>query len=77
MIDQMSLKTSLACDLFSLALSAPCSASGITPHDFGYEMDEAEIADEMRAEPTAGLAGRSTPEVGADEFEAVYTWFLS
>ena len=74
---QAIVKSTLIWNLFSLPLCLPMSAIEISPQDFGYEINEDELAGEMLVQLPDDLLGQTPPEVDRDEFESVYKWFLS
>ncbi len=59
---------------FIVALPKPIYASS---HDYGFDFDKAELAEELIAPLPANLADQSRPKVEADEFEKVLHYFLS
>ena len=74
---QAIVKSTLIWNIFSLALSIPTSPIEISPQDFGYEINEDELASEMRVQLPDDLIWQPIPEVDPDDFETVYNWFLS
>jgi hypothetical protein len=48
-----------------------------SPHDFGYEIDEEELAGELPAPVPSHPVTREIPEIDPLEFEAIYLWFLT
>ena len=74
---QSLVKTTLIWNLFSLPFCIPKSPIEISPQEFGYEINEDDLASEMLVQLPDDLLGQTTPEVNPDEFETVYKWFLS
>ena len=70
-------KTTLLCNIFSLPLSIPMGPVEISSQDFGYEINEDDLASEMLVQLPDNLLGQTPPEVDPDEFESIYKWFLS
>ena len=77
MINQAFVKTILFCNIFSLPLYIPMGPVEISPQDFGYEINEDDLASEMLLQLPDNLVGQAPPEVDPDEFESIYKWFLS
>ena len=74
---QAIVKSTLIWNLFSLPVYVSLCPIEISPQDFGYEINEDELASEMLVQLPDDLLGQTTPEVNPDEFETVYKWFLS
>jgi hypothetical protein len=62
---------------FSLPLIINRPQIGFTPKDFGYEIDEEEIAREMLLQNSNISQGSDIPEVAPEDFEATFGYFLS
>ncbi|NOH01964.1 MAG: hypothetical protein HND47_08340 [Chloroflexi bacterium] len=45
--------------------------------DYGFDFDEEEVGSELLAPLPAGLADQPIPEVGADDFERIFHYFIS
>ena len=45
--------------------------------DFGYEISADELTNAMAAHMPGDLINPSAPQVGPDEFDAIYKWFIS
>jgi len=45
--------------------------------DYGFDFNEAELAEELLAPLPASLADQPIPEVKADEFEQTFRYFFS
>ena len=74
---QAIVKSTLIWNLFSLPVYVPLCPIEISPQDFGYEINEDELASEMRVQLPDDLIWQPIPEVDPDDFETVYNWFLS
>lgn len=63
---------------FSLAADDPTqSPLQVTAQDFGYEIDEQELAEELIAPLPISFPLPAAPEVAPDDFERIYRWFLA
>lgn len=49
----------------------------LSAKDFGYEIDEQELAEELITPVPIGFAKHNPAEVDAQEFESVYKFFLA
>lgn len=49
----------------------------VSARDFGYEIDEQEVAEELIAPLPISFQIPKTPDVDADDFEKIYQWFLA
>ncbi|HLE51735.1 MAG TPA: hypothetical protein VI755_06710 [Anaerolineales bacterium] len=74
---QAIVKSTLIWNLFSLPVYVSLCPIEISPQDFGYEINEDELASEMRVQLPDDLIWQPIPEVDPDDFETVYNWFLS
>ncbi len=45
--------------------------------DLGYEISEDELAEAMKAPIPGDLLDPATAQISPDEFDTVYTWFIS
>ncbi len=52
-------------------------ANQYSASDSGYEISEEELANAMTGDVSANSTDPSTPQVSPDEFEDLYTWFIS
>ena len=62
---------------FTFLLSTQECAPQVSAQDLSYEFNEAELAEGMYAQLHSPCSGQASPQVDPDEFEAIYTWFLS
>jgi hypothetical protein len=72
-------KTISTSNLFEILVSAFFShsePSAYTPSDFGYEVEESELAEELAAQIPEQTQEQST-QVNPNDFETVFNWFLS
>ena len=70
----------LACSLFPvfrLESLQTKSEIQVSPLEFGYEIDEAELEIELAAISTKYNMDRLNQDLQTQNFEACYTWFLS
>jgi hypothetical protein len=74
---QTLVKTTSIRNLFSLPVYVSLCPIEISPQDFGYEINEDELASEMRVQLPDNLIWQPIPEVDPEDFETVYKWFLS
>jgi hypothetical protein len=73
-------KPILACSLFPnfrLVFFAHEPAIQVSPQEFGYELDEAELETEWTVLPLKNQQAQVNQDVQSQEFEACYTWFIS
>jgi hypothetical protein len=76
---QAQIKTVPASNIFEMLISAVFShkkPASYSPSDFGFEVEEAELADEL-ASPIPDHSPDQTTQINPNEFETVYNWFLS
>ena len=69
--------TPMICNLLSLPVYVSQYPIEISAQDFGYEINEDELASEMRGQLPDDLLWQPIPEVDAEDFETVYKSFLS
>jgi len=62
---------------FTFLLSTQECAVQVSAQDLSYELDEAELAEEMAAQLSSQPSGQTSTPVEPEEFEAIYTWFIS
>jgi len=77
MTDRTLVTTSMACNLFSLQVLLTENTMEVTAQSLGYEIDEEELADELRSETCADCLDQPAPQIEPEEFETIYTIFLS
>ena len=77
MTSQEYIITNPICKLYSLPVCITVDTGDVSPKDFSFELDEQELANEWQTRLPDGLQEQKSPEVDADEFEALYKWFLS
>lgn len=68
------------CNLFVVHPSKqprPSRPIRVSRQDLEYEIDENDLARELRAQQSDTLEDQATPEIDPDEFESVYGWFIS
>jgi hypothetical protein len=58
------------------AVFSPTKPSPYSPADFGCEIEEAELAEELAAQISVNSNDQS-PQIEPEEFETVYNWFIS
>lgn len=49
----------------------------VSAKDFGYQIDEQELAEEYIALLPTSFPAPNSPDVDPDDFERVYRWFLA
>ena len=49
----------------------------VTAGDFGYEIDEQELADELLAPFPDRIPKSAPPEIAPEDFEETYHWYLA
>ena len=49
----------------------------VSAKDFGYEIDEQELAEELIAPLPISFPLPTPPDVDPDDFERIYRWFLA
>jgi hypothetical protein len=68
-----------ASNIFEMLISAVFphdEPAAYSPSDFGFEVEEAELAEELSAQIPA-QSQEQTPQVNSNDFETVFNWFLS
>ena len=78
--DQILLKTlpEIHYFFFSPSNSSPFLGPLQVPaRDFGYEIDEQNLAEELLAPLSISFPDPNHPDVDPDDFETVYRWYLS
>jgi len=80
MTTQTQNKIISASNIFEILFSAvfsPSNPPSYTPADFGFEVEEEELADEMSAQNSDLSLDQTTSPVASEEFDSLYNWFLS
>lgn len=77
MTDRTNLKPAFICSLLSWPLFFPECAIEVSAQSLGIEISEEELASELRNGTGIDLPDQPAPEIEPQEFEAIYTWFLS
>ncbi len=70
-------RTKLTETPFTFYLAAQEASLQVSAQDLSYEINETELAEELDVQKRSSSSGQATPQVGTDEFEAIYTWFIS
>lgn len=71
MIDQLQKHTNATFDLFALTLEEP-----VRPDENFYQ-DEGQLADNLAAPLPEDIENQPQPDIDPDEFDELYTWFLT
>jgi hypothetical protein len=55
----------------------PPSPLQVSARDFGYVIDEQELAEALEGPLPSSSPSLNPPQVEADDFESLYSWFLT
>ena len=76
MVTQNFLNTTFLARLCILIQATTSQSVHFTPRDFGLEMDPLDLSDYL-VHPVNHAAGPIAPQVDAEDFEAVFHWFIA
>lgn len=77
MNETSNLTDRMVCDIYSFVLAYPQPGLEVSAWDLASELTSDDLAASLPVHLPSGLKEMEIPQVDADDFESLFSWFLS